>query len=126
MLVLGTEYRYPGSLGAPYGFDGLANERGEQEMLQAYLAAPVTVFLGLEDTGSKDLVTNRPARRQGENRLERGLNVFEAARKMALAQGWPFNWRLVTAEGIGHRGRKMMSSPEMLDAMGLGRASTNP
>jgi simple sugar transport system permease protein len=24
VLVLGTEYRYPGSLGAPYGFDGIA------------------------------------------------------------------------------------------------------
>lgn len=108
---------------APYGFDRLAEEGAEDDMLRAYLAAPVTVFLGLEDTGDKDLVTNRPARRQGENRLDRGMNVFEAARELAESRGWPFNWSLVTADGIGHEGGKMMRSPEMLDAMGLGTAS---
>lgn len=105
---------------APYGFDRLADDAAEDDMLRAYLAAPVTVFLGMEDTGNEELVTNRPAQRQGENRLERGLNVFEAARRVAQARGWPFNWRLVTAEGIAHEGGRMMRSPEMLDAMGLG------
>lgn len=108
---------------APYGFDRLAGDDAEEDMLRAYLAAPVTVFLGIEDTGDEDLVTNKPAQRQGENRVERGLNVFEAARQMAQARGWTFNWRLVTAEGIGHAGGQMMRSPEMLDAMGLGVAN---
>lgn len=107
---------------APYGFDGLGDDRTEEEMLRAYLAAPVTVFLGLDDTGDEDLVTTRTANRQGENRLDRGLNLFEAAREEARARGWPFNWRLVTAEGIGHEGGRMMRSPEMLEAMGLGMA----
>ena len=94
----------------------------EEEMLRAYLAAPVTVFLGLDDTGDEDLVTTRTANRQGENRLDRGLNLFEAAREAAESRGWPFNWRLVTAGSIGHEGGRMMRSPEMLDAMGLGTA----
>lgn len=104
---------------APYGFDRLARDGAKDDMLRAYLAAPVTVFLGTEDTGSEDLVTSPPAQRQGENRLDRGLNVFTAAQQLAQAQGWPFNWRLVTAEGIAHEGGRMMRSPEMLEAMGL-------
>lgn len=103
---------------APYGFDRLEDDNApEDEMLRAYLAAPVTVFLGTTDTGSEDLVTNEAAQRQGANRLERGLNVFEAARRTAQTRGWPFNWRLVTADGIGHAGGKMMRSPEMLNAI---------
>lgn len=105
---------------APYGFDRLDDDATEEGLLRAYLAAPVTVFLGMTDTGDEDLVTNRPAQRQGANRLERGQNVFDAARRAAQAKGWPFNWRLVTAEGIGHAGGQMMRSPEMLNAIRSG------
>lgn len=106
---------------APYGFDRIDDDILEDELLRAYLAAPVTVFLGTIDTGDEDLVTNRPARRQGANRLERGLNVFEAARRTAQNKGWPFNWRLVKADGIGHAGGQMMRSPEMLNAITSGK-----
>ncbi|MBV0892942.1 lysophospholipase [Paracoccus sp. Z118] len=109
---------------APYGFDRLGGDAAEEAMLRDYLAAPVTVFLGGEDTGDEDLTNNRPARRQGENRLDRGHNVFEAARQVAEARGWVFNWRLVTAEGIAHAGGQMMRSPEMLEAMGFGAESS--
>lgn len=94
-------------------------------MLRAYLAAPVTVFLGLEDTGNEDLVTNRPAQRQGENRLERGRNVFSEAQRLAQRNNWTFNWRLVEAENVGHEGGRMMRSPEMLDALGLAAAGVS-
>lgn len=105
---------------APYGFDRLDDGATEEELLRAYLAAPVTVFLGTTDTGDEDLVTNEPAQRQGANRLERGLRVFETARRVAQARDLPFNWRLVTAEGIGHAGGQMMRSPEMLNALRIG------
>lgn len=104
---------------APYGFDRLSDDPAEEDMLRAYLAAPVTVFVGLEDTGDEDLVTNEPAQRQGENRLDRGRNVFSQAQQMAARNGWTFNWQLVEAEEIGHQGGQMMRSPEMLNALGL-------
>lgn len=106
---------------APYGFDwlGFVNDDAEEDMLQAYLAAPVTVFLGMDDTGDEDLVTNKAARRQGDNRLDRGRRAFETARETAEENGWAFNWQLVQAEQIGHEGGKMMRSPEMLIALGL-------
>ena len=53
--------------------------------------------------------------------LERGMNVFEAARRTAQNKGWPFNWRLVKADGIGHAGGQMMRSPEMLNAITSGK-----
>lgn len=101
---------------APYGFDLLEDAEAR---LRAYLAAPVTVFLGAEDTGDEDLTDNAPARRQGENRLDRGRTVFEAARGFARDRDWAFRWRLVEAPGIGHQGGEMMRSDEMLDALGL-------
>lgn len=110
-----------GTEDAPYGFDMKTDDvldPAEEALLRAYLAAPVTVFLGLEDTGSVDLTMGAFAERQGVNRLDRGLKTFDAALRMAESRGWVFNWRLVTANGIGHSGGKMMRSPQMLDAMG--------
>ncbi len=109
---------------APYGFDGLADEATTDDMLRAYLAAPVTVFLGAEDTGDEDLANNKPAQRQGENRLERGRNVFEDARRLARQNGWTFNWHLVEADDVGHEGGRMMRSPEMIEALSLAGPGT--
>jgi poly(3-hydroxybutyrate) depolymerase len=108
---------------AAYGFDMKTDnvlDQAEEALLRAYLAAPVTVFLGMEDTGTQDLAMDSAAMRQGENRLDRGLNTFDDAVRMAEERGWEFNWRLVTANGIGHAGGEMLRSPEMLDALGWG------
>lgn len=42
------------------------------------------------------------AKRQGATRIERGRACYAAARELAEARGWQFNWRLVEAVGVGH------------------------
>lgn len=101
----------------PYGYGGLPADDA-QTWMQAYLAAPVTIYLGDEDTGSKLLTMNRQAQEQGNNRLNRGQNTFEAAKEIATKNGWPFNWQLVHADGIGHSGRGMLQANEMVRALG--------
>ncbi|WP_299845910.1 alpha/beta fold hydrolase [uncultured Paracoccus sp.] len=102
----------------PYGYGGLPEPEAEGWM-RDYLAAPITIYLGEEDTGSKDLTTNPPALRQGRNRLDRGERTFEAARKAAESKGWPFNWSLVRADDVGHSARGMLGAEEMVEALGF-------
>jgi pimeloyl-ACP methyl ester carboxylesterase len=101
---------------APYGFGGFP-EAEVPELTRRYLAAPVTIFLGEEDTGDEDLTRNEQADRQGVNRLDRGERTFEMARRVAEENGWPFNWRLVYAEDVGHSGRGMLQSDNLIDAL---------
>ncbi len=102
---------------APYGF-GLLPEDDARERMRMYLAAPVTVFLGLADTGDEDLTMTEEAQRQGENRLDRGHHVFEDAKRVAEANGWPFNWRLVHVDDVGHSSRAMLGADEIFEALG--------
>lgn len=101
---------------APYGF-GLLPEDDAVEQMRAYLAAPVTVFLGLDDTGDEDLTMTEAAQRQGENRLDRGRHVFEEARRVAEANDWPFNWRMVYVDDVGHSSRAMLRADEIFEAL---------
>lgn len=107
-------------IAAPNGFRGVFAPEEAERRLQDYLAAPVTIYLGSDDTGARYLVTSDPAMAQGRNRLERGLNVFEAARAAAAERGWAFGWRLKIAEGVGHSSRGMLTAPTALEALGLG------
>ncbi len=104
---------------APYGFDGLGTEAEQKQALKEYLSLPVTVYLGSEDDNSGDpsLSTSSAAMRQGDNRLERGLNAFEMGEDVAAANGWNFNWDLVIAEGVDHSGSSMLRAPEMSQAL---------
>lgn len=102
----------------PYGFGGLPSAKAEAWM-RAYLAAPITIYLGSEDTGSEDLTMTEQAIRQGENRLDRGKRTFEAAQREAAEHGWPFNWKLVLADKVGHSGRGMLTAKEMIEALGF-------
>lgn len=107
---------------APYGFDMTTDDRldaAEEAQMRAYLAAPVTIYLGSEDDdpNAPDLSTGSISMRQGATRLERGQNTFAWARDEAARRGWPFNWKLVIADGIGHAGGEMMRAPEMAEAM---------
>lgn len=101
---------------APYGFGGFP-EAEVPGLIRRYLAAPVTIFLGEEDTGDEDLTRNEQANRQGVNRLDRGERTFEMARRVAEENGWPFNWRLVYAEDVGHSGRGMLQSDDLIEAL---------
>jgi pimeloyl-ACP methyl ester carboxylesterase len=102
---------------APFGFGGVYAGATGQAQLRRYLEQPVTIFLGEEDTDDKDLSETREAMAQGETRLERGLNVYQQAKKLAASRNWTFNWRLVEVPGVGHSARKMFRSPEALDAL---------
>jgi pimeloyl-ACP methyl ester carboxylesterase len=103
----------------PYGFDGIFERDQRAERLRAYLRQRITIFLGQEDTGSRLLVDDEAARRQGDNRYQRGKKVFAAGRAAAKQNGWPFNWRLIEVPGVGHSSRDMLNSPQAFDALGL-------
>ncbi|WP_457093953.1 M10 family metallopeptidase C-terminal domain-containing protein [Microvirga sp. P5_D2] len=103
---------------AAYGFGGFSAAQGEA-MLKDYLADPVTIYLGSEDNdpNAADLSTGSSAMRQGDDRLERGLNTFSKAKQLAASKGWEFNWELVIADGVGHTSGGMLRAPEMRDAI---------
>ena len=100
---------------APFGFGGV--EPAGEAAMRAYLARPVTVLLGEDDTGSKELVTTAQAMAQGPNRLVRGRNVFQAGKQAAEAHGWPFGWTLAEVPGVGHDGAGMLASEPASDAV---------
>ncbi len=114
-VLPGTEER------APYGFGGMPGAFPGEAALRAYLAAPVTVYLGGEDTGKRLLTSNEQAVRQGENRLDRGRRTFRAARMRADSRGWEFGWKLVEAPGVGHSASGMLNADQMIETLGLGR-----
>jgi poly(3-hydroxybutyrate) depolymerase len=112
-------------LPAPYGFGGLPRELGSDSALKRYLAQPVTIYLGTADTGSENLPQAQSARKQGKTRYERGLNCFRAAEKLAKANGWAFNWRLVEAPKVGHDNKLMFDHKNVAEAL-FGKARRPP
>lgn len=104
---------------APYGFERVFPSEEAQARLRKYLALPITVYLGQEDTGEKNLVENEAAFRQGENRLDRGRTVFQLAQDVARERDWPFNWRLVEVPGVGHSSGGMLRAEAFPDALDL-------
>lgn len=98
----------------PYGFGGMPSA---EAMLKRYLAAPVTIFLGQEDHGAKNLADDADAEAQGGTRFERGERAFHQAEDVARQHGWPFGWRLVEVPGVGHNARSMFASPMAADAL---------
>jgi pimeloyl-ACP methyl ester carboxylesterase len=105
-------YVFPSlSTKAPFGLGGIYSGSAGEAELRRYLAQPLTLFLGQEDTGGEDRDDSPPAVAQGETRYQRGRNVYRAAQELAQARGWPFNWRLLELPGVGHSARKMFSSP---------------
>src|SRR5262245_39887613 len=102
----------------PYGFGGLPDELSNDAALRRYLAQPLTLFLGTDDTVVDEHLTVSPwANAQGAVRLERGRNMFEFARKLARERGWAFHWRLVEAEGIKHDHALMFNHPHEAAAL---------
>lgn len=102
----------------PYGYGGLPDAPA-QEWMRDYLAAPITIYLGDEDTGGEDLTMTDAAIRQGRNRRDRGEQIFQRARKVAQDHDWPFNWTLVHADDVGHSARDMLSADEIVRALGF-------
>ena len=102
---------------APYGLGDVYGPEKSKEALKRYLATPVTIMLGQEDVGDKNLSETPEAKAQAATRYERGLNTFKAAREMAERQRLPFNWRLVEVPGVAHNAKKMFSSKQALNAI---------
>jgi dienelactone hydrolase len=102
---------------APFGFGDVYSGEKATAQLRRYLATPVTIFLGEEDVGDKDLTNTPEAQAQGATRLERGLNTFKEGQRTAKANGWTFNWRLVEVPGVGHSSTKMFRSEAALRAL---------
>lgn len=109
----------------PYGFDGIFSAEEAEQRLREYLALPMTVYLGSEDTGERHLSRTEGAQRQGDNRLQRGRTIFELARSVAKQHNWPFNWQLVEVDGVGHSARDMLASPKFFTALGLSKTATD-
>lgn len=102
---------------APYGFGGVYAPDAMDQELRRYLSAPITIFLGHEDTDEEGLSTSREAKAQGQTRYERGHNAFKAAEALARERGWPFNWRVVEVPGVGHSAKRMFAAPEASAAL---------
>lgn len=101
----------------PYGFGRVGTSKNAEDALRGYLGRPVTVLLGLDDTGLKDLANDRSAAMQGPNRLARGRNAFAAAQAASRSHGWPLGWNLVEVAGVGHNSTKMFSAPETIASL---------
>lgn len=102
---------------APYGFGGVFSTAEALTHIKAYLASPITIYLGQKDIGKKYLVNNAAAIRQGKNRLERGRRIFYMARDLAYQRGWPFEWKLVEVPGVGHSSRRMLRASALYRAL---------
>jgi hypothetical protein len=102
---------------APYGFGGVYPPAEGEAALRRYLAAPVTVLLGQEDTGSKNLADSEQAQAQGATRLARGQEAFAQAKAAAQAHGWAFGWKIAFVPGVGHSAARMFASAQALDAL---------
>jgi pimeloyl-ACP methyl ester carboxylesterase len=107
------------SVAAPFGFGGVYSGAAATAQLRAYLAQPITIFLGQDDVGGKNLSETPEARAQGATRYARGLNTFRAAEKAATQQGWAFGWRLVVVPGVGHSSKEMFSPANAERAFGF-------
>jgi hypothetical protein len=100
----------------PFGFDEIFSKRRVLSKIKAYLAAPMTIYLGMEDTQDLYLSHSKFPMRQGKNRVERGRNLYRVGHKMSQLHDFKFNWRLVEIPGVGH------SSRDMLDCENFGKA----
>lgn len=99
----------------PYGFGSTPDA---EPALRAYLALPVTVLLGAEDTGTSNLSSEPEAMAQGATRFERGHKTFAQAKAAAATLGCPFGWTLSTVPGVGHDSAGMFESPQAAAALG--------
>jgi pimeloyl-ACP methyl ester carboxylesterase len=105
-----------------YGFGGLPDELSDDAALQRYLAAPLTLCLGMNDIDPRhpELDRSAAAELEGRFRLERGRACFAFAQKLAQAHGWKFNWRKLEVPGIAHDGKAMLAAKEVQAAIFAG------
>lgn len=104
----------------PFGFGELPDLFQTDEWLKVYLAQPLTIYVGDKDVERDEYLDDSPAAdAQGRFRFERGTNAYLAARKLATERKWPFNWKIVVAEGVEHDHTKMFNHPNCSAALEL-------
>jgi pimeloyl-ACP methyl ester carboxylesterase len=97
-----------------YGFGGLPEELSNDTVLKAYLAAPLTLYLGTDDIRPEhNFDESAKGMIQGKSRLERGRNCYAFAKALAKKNGWAFNWKKVETPGIDHDAAKMFAAKEV-------------
>ncbi|TMJ75558.1 MAG: hypothetical protein E6G80_02420 [Alphaproteobacteria bacterium] len=102
---------------APFGLGKAYSGTKGEVALQRYLEQPLTIYLGQGDTRDDERNDYPEALAQGASRYQRGINVFNAAKNLAQARAWRFNWRLVELPGVGHNARKMFAAPQASEAL---------
>jgi poly(3-hydroxybutyrate) depolymerase len=101
-----------------YGFGQLPAELSNDDVLRAYLARPLVVYLGTADsTPDSNTDMSDAALLEGPARHQRGLAFFRFAQTIAERRKWPFRWELVEAEGVGHDHEKMFEHPNCEKAL---------
>lgn len=101
-----------------YGFGGLPEALSNNEVLKAYLAAPLTLYLGTDDIRPEhNFDESAEGMVQGKSRLERGRNCYAFAKALAKKNGWAFNWRKVETPGIDHDAARMFAAKEVEEAL---------
>ena len=101
-----------------YGFKNLADEFKSDEAFKAYLAQPLTIYLGTKDTERDEYFDKSPeADLQGKSRFDRGRNAYLVGKALAQKHNWPFGWRIVEASGVDHDHLKMFDHPQCATAL---------
>lgn len=101
-----------------YGFGGLPAELAGEDRMRAYLAAPLTLYLGTGDDGHDEwLDASVEAMAQGSGRHQRGITLWVTAKALAAQKGWPFGWRLVEAQGVAHEHADMFAHAKCEEAL---------
>jgi len=90
----------------PYGLQDAAID---EERLSAAFGKELVLLLGREDTDftDPDLRNTPEAKRQGKNRLARGLTMYYVAKTNAAKMGAELKWRVMVVEGADHDNAKM-------------------
>jgi pimeloyl-ACP methyl ester carboxylesterase len=97
----------------PYGLGGAGIS---EEQLIAAFQKDMVLMLGREDLDQTDPdLRNTPeAKRQGKNRLARGLTMFDVAKANAEKLGVDLRWRLLLVDDAGHVNAQMASAAATL------------
>ncbi len=98
------------------GFGGLPDELSNDDRIRRYLAQPITIYIGTNDTEMAQLPTG-DAYAQGVHRYSRNIRWFNQAMDLAYEEGWPFEWRLVIAHGPGHSPPDMFNHAQIQNAL---------
>ena len=98
------------------GFGGLPDALSGDDRIRRYLAQPLTIYVGTGDTITAQLPTG-DTYDQGAHRYSRNIRCFNEGMDLAYDEGWPFNWRLVIADGPGHSPPDVFDHPQTQNAL---------